>query len=200
MEALNYSTDETYEDDVEAEETDTSYESLCEICFERTMDANNSVLLKCGHRFHTACVISAYKQQIAQTGSTKTMQNSVKQCQYCRTSFQYLPYKGGTPILGLHDPEHVVAYQKHNMEIPDWPSLVSDRHCLYIIGGKYRYQQGMFRHTTRKMVSIRLTGGKEVRTNKTNVLLIKESCSPASTVHELDTAPAPVAPLSVVAD
>ena len=164
MDALNYG-DDMFDDDSEDSDHGGEGESkCCEICSQYTMDDTNSIQLKCGHRFHTECMIDAYKKQ---------QNTKVKQCQYCRTGFKYLPYSGGVPVKGLHDPLQVATFlEQYKMVNPDWSALVPDRSELYVIGGKYRYQKGVYRSATSKMVNIVLGDEGVVRTTKTNVLLI----------------------------
>lgn len=165
MDALNYAIPEALMSSVEECSDDEDEARCCMICSQYTMDDTNSTQLKCGHRFHTACVTEAYKKQ----ESTK-----VKQCQYCRAPFKFLPYCGGTPVKGLHDPQLVEAFlDQYHMVQPTWTALVPHSSPLFVISGKYQFKKGVFRSCTAKMVMLDLEdGGQTVRTTKSNVLLI----------------------------
>lgn len=170
MEALNYNAslliDGSDDDDEGGDDS-----VRCDICFERSMNSSNSVKLKCGHRFHLECLVSAYKKQ---GGTSKKM---TKQCQYCRTTFKYIPYMGGEPVKGLHDPAHVAAYQKQCLANPEWGLMMPNRHLLYVIRGKYRYRKGLYQGATEKMVTLVLEDGdgRAIRTTKNNVLSVTEN-------------------------
>ena len=172
MDALNYGVD-MLDGGESGSDLENEHESkCCEICSQYTMDGANSTQLKCGHRFHTGCMIDAYKKQ---------QNTKVKQCQYCRTGFKYLPYVGGTPVKGLHDPLQVTAFmEQYKMVNPDWSALIPDRSELYVIGGKYRYKKGLYRSSTSKMVNIMLGDEGVVRTTKSNVLMIDAETSAAT--------------------
>lgn len=185
MDALNYGVDMLDGSDSGSDVEHDCESKCCEICSQYTMDDTNSTLLKCGHRFHTGCMIDAYKKQ---------QNTKVKQCQYCRTGFKYLPYVGGAPVKGLHDPLQVTAFmEQYKMVNPDWSALIPDRSELYVIGGKYRYKKGVYRSSTSKMVSITLGDEGVVRTTKTNVLLIDAEASAAAESEEAAAASAPSA-------
>lgn len=189
MEALNYGSYASGTTDAEGA-PDLDYDTLCEICCVTMAPDDRTVELKCGHRFHLSCVVASYRQQVAGSKGSK-----VKQCQYCRTPFKYLPYTGGAPILGLHDPAHVQAFLKQNMAAPDWASLEPNRHQLYVTGGKYRYRQGVYRSASSKMVSLVLDGdpsGAPIRTTKGNVLLVLNSPTPGVDAPAPTPAPTPV--------
>ena len=70
----------------------------CPICYE-SLDTTE-ITIKCGHKFHYKCILTAFKSNLTQRGESH---NNVRKCPYCRNYSGYLPLIENTyPIKGIH--------------------------------------------------------------------------------------------------
>jgi hypothetical protein len=78
-------------DNTETDNTDIE----CPICYE-PLDSNE-ITIKCGHKFHYKCILTAFKSNVS-----KNMRH-IRRCPYCRNNSGYLPLRENTyPVKGIH--------------------------------------------------------------------------------------------------
>tara|TARA_B110001469_G_C9572157_1_gene283683 strand:- start:10 stop:444 length:435 start_codon:yes stop_codon:yes gene_type:complete len=78
---------------------------VCPICYEQHNE--DSISIKCGHKFHYKCIISSYKNMHNWKpnfyNSHNMSSNKVRECPYCRCNGGYLTLKEYTiPIENVH--------------------------------------------------------------------------------------------------
>ena len=74
-----------------SEEQNYSVEDCCLVCHDKLTD-DDSVKLKCGHKFHYSCIFMTYKAN-----------SNKRECPYCRTDGGYLKLKDGMiPFFNIH--------------------------------------------------------------------------------------------------
>ena len=138
MDALNYEKDSNDDGD----DSDMHDETLCTVCLDTMTDAD-SKKLPCGHQFHTKCITQSFMKQ----------QQPMRQCFYCRTAFEEMPYNKhtGAFVRGLHSNASLQTMLEGSTKSDDidWSAVNKADAIFYVHRGKNAGHTASFERVTK---------------------------------------------------
>lgn len=115
----------------------------CDIC---GAELNNSVTLKCKHKFCYECVLEWYIECQTRHKTGSQAQYICRSCPYCKSDGGYLPRisKTGPYIKGIHMPSHKSRIKKTGKKIKMTKTITASEAGIELVPG---YCQGIAKST-----------------------------------------------------